>query len=337
MTAVQRCNNIILTLLMGALLAACGGGGGGGGDGGGGNSATPAASALQKPADSAAVTIPLQQEAFAPAFTGNTADDGFNWTNFRRKQAGIPELTRNSLINTAAQGHSQYQQQNNTITHVQSASKPGFTGATLLDRLQGAGYVFSTSSSFAYGEVIAAANDNSGFYLAEELVTAIYHRFVMFEPIFKEGGTGVATATGGVTYFTHNLAARNGFGPGLGRGQLVVYPYSGQNRVPTVFFSDQEEPDPVPNQNEVGYPISVHADFTSSLNVDSFTVRERGGAALTVRLLTAANDPQTKQSGPSAAAIIPLAVLAAGTIYDVSFSGQVDAVQIDRNWSFTTR
>lgn len=330
MTAVQRCNNIILTLLMGALLAACGGGGGG-------DSATPAASALQKPADNAAVAIPLQQEAFAPAFTGNTADDGFNWTNFRRKQAGIPELTRNSLIDAAAQGHSQYQQQNNTITHEQTAGKPGFTGAKLLDRLNAAGYVFDDSLSFAYGEVIAVANDNSGFYLAEELVTAIYHRFVMFEPIFKESGTGAATAPGGATYFTNNLGARNGFGPGLGRGQLVVYPVPGQLGVATVFFSNQEQPDPVPNQDKVGYPISVHADFTSTLKVDSFTARARGGAALTIRLLTAANDPQTKQSGPSAAAIIPLAVLAPATTYDVSFSGQVDGVQIDRNWSFTTR
>ena len=117
----------------------------------------------------------------------------------------------------------------------------------------------------------------------------------------------------------------------------MTYPVPNQLRVPTVFFSDQEEPDPVPNRNEVGYPISVHADFTSSLNVASFTVRARGGAALTVKLLTAANDPQTSRSGPAAAAIIPLDVLSPGTTYDVVFSGQVDSVQVDKTWSFTTQ
>jgi uncharacterized protein YkwD len=315
MTTSQCRNNTISALLLAGLLAACGGGGSDG--------AAPAA-------------FTLQQETDAPAATGNTALDGFNWTNFRRKQAGIPELIHNSVIDVAAQGHSEYQKLNNTITHVQSAGKPGFTGATLLDRLGAAGYAFGTSS-YAYGEVIAAASDSSGFYLAEELVAAIYHRFVMFEPIFKESGTGAATIAGGYTYFTNNFATNNGFGPGIGSGQIAVYPYAGQSRVPTVFFSDQEEPDPVPNQNEVGYPISVHANFTSDLKVGSFAVRPRGGAAINVKLLTKVTDAQTSKSGPAAAAIIPLAVLAAGTTYDVSFSGQVDGLQVDKAWSFTTR
>lgn len=315
MTASQRWNNTISALLLAGLLAACGGGDNAGAPG----------------------TVPLQQEPGAPAATGNTALDGFNWTNFRRTQAGIPQLTRNSIVDVAAQGHSDYQKLNDTITHVQTAGQPGFTGVTLLDRLQAAGYVFNQATSFAYGEVIAAADDTSGFYLAEELVTAIYHRFVMFEPIFKESGAGAATVPGGYTYFTNDFTANNGFGPGLGSGQLALYPYAGQSRVPTIFFSNQEAPDPVPDQDEVGYPISVHANFTSNLNVDSFTVRPRGGADMAVRLLTKETDPQTSRSGPAAAAIIPLAVLAAGTTYDVSFSGQIDSVQIDKTWSFTTR
>ncbi len=329
MTASQSRNNTISGLLLAALLAACGGGSDSNSTGS--NSSDPSNTATDNP-----TAITLQQEPGAPTSSGDTALDGFNWTNFRRKQAGIPELTRNSLIDVAARGHSEYQKLNNTITHVQTAGRPGFTGATLLDRLNAAGYTFGTSS-YAYGEVIAAASGSSGFYLAEELVAAIYHRFVMFEPIFKESGTGATTIAGGYTYFTNNFTTNNGFGPGLGSGQLALYPYAGQSRVPTVFFSDQEEPDPVPNQNEVGYPISVHANFTSRLTVDHFTVRPRGGAAMVVRLLSAATDVQTSQSGPAAAAIIPLAVLNSGTIYDVSFRGQIDGIQVDKDWSFTTQ
>jgi uncharacterized protein YkwD len=299
------------------MLAACGGGG----------------------SDSASSAAPdkLQQEANAPIFTSNTAQDGFNWTNFRRQQAGIGLLTRNSIIDVAAQGHSDYQRLNNTITHDQIAGRNGFTGATLLDRLRVAGYSFGGSGGIV-GEVIAAANDSSGFFLAEELVTAIYHRFVMFEPAFSESGAGAATALNGRTYFTNDLATK-GVGLGLGLGQIAVYPFAGQSQVATVFFSDQEDPDPVPDQNAVGYPISVHADYNRNptLVVTSFTVRARGGADLAVRLLTRETDPNTAASGPSAAAIIPLAVLVSGTTYDVAFVGSVNNLPISKNWSFTTK
>ena len=39
----------------------------------------------------------------------------------------------------------------------------------------------------------------------------------------------------------------------------------------------------------------------------------------------------------SAAAIVPLSLLEASTIYDVSFNGRVNGAAVSRNWSFTTR
>ena len=87
-----------------------------------------------------------------------------------------------------SQGHSDYLKANNTVSHDQIVGKTGFTGATLADRFVKAGYSLNRSNSYAYGEVIAGASNNSGFYLAEELITAIYHRFAIFEPIFKEAG-----------------------------------------------------------------------------------------------------------------------------------------------------
>ncbi len=171
--------------------------------------------------------------------------------------------------------------------------------------------------------------------MAEDLITAIYHRFVIFEPKFKEIGTGSTVTSAGYTYFTSNFTANNGYGPGLGAGKLVNWPFHGQTKVLTNFFSDDEAPDPVPNVNEVGYPISVHADINVVLRVATFAVRERGGAnVLAVRLLSGANDADTPQS---AAAIIPLSVLKAATTYDVSFSGTLDGAAVSRDWSFTTK
>jgi uncharacterized protein YkwD len=300
------------------LLVACGGGGGG--------SSTPATPTQP--------TTPVT-DPNAPVLLGNIAVDGRNWINYRRGQLGVAALTNNTQVGVAAQAHSDYQKTNNIVTHDEVTGNPGFTGLHLLERLTAAGYIFNTNNSYAYGEVISATQNNSGAYMAEELVTAIYHRFVMFEPIFKEVGTGAATNATGYSYFTADFTANNNYGTGVGRGNVVMWPFSGQTGVTTNFFSDYEAPDPVPNVNEVGYPISVHADITAVLAVQTFTVRERGaGADLAVKLLARANDPETPLS---AAAIIPLAVLKSNTTYDVTFVGTADAVPVTKTWSFTTK
>lgn len=311
--------NRLLSLLLALMLASCGGGGG--------NSSSSGVVSSSSGSNSQ-----LALEPNAPQLAGNTATDGFNWFNYRRQQAGLAPVVRTATIDTAAQAHSEYQKLNDTITHDEIPGKPGFTGATLPDRLRAAGYTF-TQSRYSYGEVISATGDTSGFNAAEDLITAIYHRFVILEPKFKEAGSGFATVTGGYTYFTTNFTS-NGLSGGLGIGRVITYPFNNQQRVPTDFFSDREIPDPVPNQNQVGYPISVHADITSTINVQSFTLKPRGGSAVSVKLLTESTDAETP---PSTAAIIPLSVLAAQTTYDVQFIGTVDGVPVTRSWSFVTR
>lgn len=302
------------------LLSACGGGGSGG-------------SASTPPPVTTTGTNSLDQQPGAPAMTNNVATDGLNWINYRRAQIGMPALVRNANIDRAAQGHSDYQKTNNKVTHDQTAGNPGFTGVRLIDRLTAAGYTIPPGEA-AYGEVISATTNSSGFYMAEELITAIYHRFVMFEPKFKEIGTGSATTSTSYTYFTSNFAARSGYGPGIGAANMVTWPTNGQTLVTRNFFSDFEEPDPVPSANEVGYPISVHSDLDVAILVQSFTVRPRGGADLPTRLLKLGADNYTPKS---AAAIIPLTVLAAGTLYDVSFTGTLNGVPVSKTWSFTTK
>ena len=312
----ERLAKALLTAGVTALLLnACGGGG----------SSSSTATVVTDP--SAPVVDPG-----APQLTGNTATDGFNWFNYRRQLLGEPPLARTATIDTAAQGHSQYQQLNNTISHEQIAGKPGFTGAVLPDRLQAANFRF-TRTSYAYGEVISSTSDASGVNAAEDLITAIYHRFAIFEPMFRLGGAGSAVSSSGRTYFTVDMAA-DGLDPFLGRGKFLVYPADGQQGLPSIFFSDYESPDPVPGRNQVGFPISIHADITSAVAVTSFTVRARGGSVLPAQLLAHVSDPQTPAS---AAALIPLDVLAANTTYDVQFAGTVDGVAVTRAWSFTTR
>lgn len=347
MTKMYRPKAILAGFLNVLALAGCGGGDGGAAAEPNATGNVPNAPAgLPPPAPAAPITpdsISLApsstnpttgpSEPNAPFITGNIALDGLAWINFRRGQAGMSTLTRSSIIDIAAQGHSSYQSVNNMITHEQTLGNQGFTGATLSDRLAGAGYTFNTNSSRAYGEIIAATSNASGQYMAEELITAIYHRFVMFEPMFKEIGTGSAATSQGYTYFTVNFSANNGYGTGLPFGQVGVWPFNGQTRVPRNFFSDTELPDPVPDRNEVGYPISVHANIDATVRVTSFTVRPRGGANLQARLLTSASDTRT---GKSSAAIVPLSPLNFGTMYEVTFAGDVNGTAVNRTWSFTT-
>lgn len=286
------------------------------------------------PAMPTAPPLAVAPEQGAPAAVGNVAIDGRNWINFRRSQIGVAALVENGQVAGAAQSHSDYQKLNNIVSHDEVPGKPGFTGANLAARLAAAGYTFATNNDRAYGEVISATTNGSGFYMAEELITAIYHRFVMFEPQFKEIGTGAATTGANYTYFTSDFTANNGYGPGLGQGVLVNWPYNGQTMVTTNFFSDNEAPDPVAGLNEVGYPVSVHGDITAVLSVTSFTIRPRGGADLAVKLLQHASDIETPNS---AAAVVPLAALKAATTYDVSFAGAANGIPVVRTWSFTTR
>ncbi len=268
--------------------------------------------------------------ADAPALTGNIALDGRNWINYRRAQIGVPAVSQNAQIDNAALGHSEYLRINNLLSHDQEAGRQGFTGVSLEDRLAAAGYTLDKDRGFAFGEVISGSSNGSGFFMTEELITAIYHRFVIFEPMFREIGTGAASASRGYHYFTADFASRSGYGPGIASGTIVTWPFSGQTGVAPNFFSDTEEPDPVPDRNEVGYPISVHTNLDSTLAVGSFTVRPSGGADLQVlRVAPLRNE--------TAASIIPVLPLRAATTYEVNFTGTVNGAAVARAWSFTTR
>lgn len=310
----QRLSFPLSAFMAAVLLTACGGGG-----------------TDKSPAGEGSISPDTNIEN-APDVVNDMALDALNWFNFRRQQAGLNPLSRNPLLEIAASGHSLYQSTNDVISHEQIQGKPDFTGAKLGDRLQRAGYRFNRSS-YSYGEVITATGNTSGVLAAQDLLTAIYHRFVVLEPRFTEADAGFAQRPEKYIYFTTNFAA-NGLGPGLGQGGLVVYPFSNQTKVARNFYSDREIPDPVPEKNEVGYPVSVHADITSKVEVQSFTLQPRDQANVAIKLLSHATD---KHTPASAAALVPLEVLAAQTTYDVRFVGTVDNIPVVRAWSFTTQ
>lgn len=314
MSGLLRAATLVSACSLSILLTACGGGG---------DSSPPAASA-QLPA--------LTSEPGAPPATGDTATDTVNWFNFRRQQAGLSPLAPNATLDLAAQNHSNYQKLNNILTHAEIAGNSGFTGIDPPTRLIAAGYQLNRPPA-AWGEVVAATGDPRGQSVAEGFLAAIYHRFVVLEPRYREIGAGAAAVPSGYTYVTADVTA-NGYGPAPAPGTVAVYPFPGQQRVPPIFYSDNESPDPVPGRNAVGYPVSVQSGLDIGLAVTSFTIAPHGGAPLAVRLLSAAVDAETPSD---AAAIIPLDVLQAGTTYDVQFIGSAGGQPVSQAWSFTTQ
>lgn len=325
---------IVPTLLAALILAGCGGS-----SSGGSNSIV----------SSGATAVPQNQ----------TATDGLARFNYWRTQLGLHPLSRNSQLDVAAQGHSIYQAYNDVITHDQTEGKPHFTGICLANdvtdpncdpnkpsRLDNAGYSLP-SDNYAVGEVISKTVSTSGTEAADALVNAIYHRFVVLEPMFKEAGVGAATSGSGYTYLTCDMAAI-GLDSGIGFGNIITFPKNGQQNVPTSFSSDSEIPDPVPSKDVVGYPVSVHADIIYVINVSSFSIQPHGGAPLPVQKLWPGVDPAT---GSSEAAIIPLNPLQPATTYDVQFSGTMvnygkdangnpivlESQPLNASWSFTTQ
>ena len=341
MTRLLRLSPFVPAVLLSFALAACGGSSKQASIICGGDSSSRPAPILS----AAEISQLLSKEPNAPQVTENMATDGLNWFNFRRKQIMGPmfDLTRNGLIDTAAQRHSEYQKINSTITHDQISGKTGFTGIDLQARLSQAGYNLVPGD--VMGEVISRTSNTFGFTAADALIAAIYHRFVIFEPMFMEAGAGNATRlSSDSTYFTTDFVGTTKYSS-LASGKVVKYPHDNQQQVPTSFDHSTEEPDPFPEEQckgvIVGYPISIHANFTSVIVVTSFTLRQSTtGQDVPVRQLNYITDPGTfdePRTPPSVAAIIPLAPLVTATSYTVQFDGAVDNQPVKLEWSFTTR
>src|SRR5206468_3631286 len=98
---------LLISAIASLMLVACGGGG----------NTNTSNGVVSSSGSATGLTLPLGQEPNAPQATDNTATDGFNWFNYRRQQAGLATVTRTSLIDQAAQSHSDYEKANNTISH----------------------------------------------------------------------------------------------------------------------------------------------------------------------------------------------------------------------------
>ena len=274
------------------------------------------------------VLLPLLFGASLCALAADEKAAALAEVNLTRQMVGLSPVVINANLNQAAQAHADYLQVNgNTISHDETPGLAGFTGVGPGSRLTAASYLYRTMN-----EVISGG-ESTGQKAVQGLVQAIYHRFGILAPDVAEVGIGQGNAVGKYPNFVIDFGATFSNIVTMPQGWLGTYPISGQTGVTRSFDSDTEVPDPVANQNRVGFPVSIHADAKETLLVSSFSLKPVGGVPLPVQLLSYPADAHVP---PSAAAIVPLAVLEYGTQYQADFTGTRNGQAASLSWTFTT-
>ena len=304
-----------------------------------------------------------------PMDIGYEKSEALSLLNEIRESMGMNRLDPNEQLAAAAQAHARYLVNNDTSTHGEIEGLEGFTGSRPSLRANRAGYL-STQVS----ENLSTKN-LSGKASIEGLFSAIYHRFGFLDASIDEVGVGAAqnsseSQKSAFVYLMGNsrlnhLCTVSSF-QGYGRyvfgvckdhahriskkhfdearqenkrynPKIILYPYDGQEDVPPVFY--EEEPDPLPEYDVSGFPVSVTFNdyYVDRVRLISFRLFGKGSEPVSpVRLMSAHNDPQQRFT-PYQFALFPLKRLAYDTEYRAQIVYEADGKQKEIAWHFHTR
>ena len=350
----MKISNALSIVAIACVLAACGGGGGSdsgnaGGSNGGGNDPKPETPTENYPSDSQ---------------PGNYADANrskiFDIINKNRVTCGFSALKQNSLLDTAATGHANYLQVNETISHTQMNTNPGFTAADLLGRATAAGYqraglgeIISNESS---GSLFAgttpsgkeiSANLPSGEGRIKSLFSTVYHLSVAAGE-WVEMGVGFSvsgnktqipgkTAYYGVAVVNFGVPAGTSI-PVYTGGKVRSFPCNGTTGVSPMF--GPETPSPYPsrdfNVSPMGTPIYFTAASGGTIEIKTAEmVQVSAGSPVATKILNASDDVN-KLLAINEAFVIPDQPLLANTQYRVTVSGTSDGKPLNEVVVFST-
>ncbi len=233
-------------------------------------------------------------------------DLALSYINSLRQNAGLEKLEHNSILENAAQNHSNYISDIKTRFAINLMHKEDninypsdyYTGETSKER----GFYSGYKSSY-YSENLSAGHKTI-YASIDSLMGAIYHRHTFLKNNIDEIGIGISKSKKGYTVYNYDignsmlniLCQGDSFG---GKGEYVyhscqnedlriekllyqstknylpqnspkyiVWPPKNSKNIPTVFF--EEVPDPLPDSSVSGYPISIEFNH---LNYESNDIR----------------------------------------------------------------
>jgi uncharacterized protein YkwD len=237
--------------------------------------------------------------------------------NELRTAVGAPAVRADERAAAAAQRHAEYLARSGAIGHDETSGQPGFTGATVRDRLAAQGYADAAASE-------VAASSGSPVEDVRFLWDLPYHRLGLMHPHAVVAGWGHAeigghTATVGVIVFDFTAAA-----PARVRSPAV------DQRVATS-WSGGETPDVLPTgaSRPVGYPVMVVYANARAVDLRSARLTDAAGGDLSVYVV-----PQIYER--DYVAIVPAVPLARGVRYRVRLELSVAGADLVEEWGFET-
>jgi hypothetical protein len=286
--------------------------------------------------------------------------------------AGMKPLQQDPQLTQAAQAHADYLRLNHHAGHGESSGLPGFTGQSPSDRALAAGYASSHVSENIHYQQGDMEDFDAGKVAVDGLMTAIYHRFGFLDfdidrvgmgysadgqnrvTVFVMGNNAEAKACSSRTlgsaygtFFTHVCADSKKKIPAAqwqqakqavrdGQPQWVLWPYDGARGVDPAFSS--EHPDPLPDMDISGNPISININpgYSDAVKVIDFTLQDESGRTLPTRLLNKHSDPNHKFDARQLS-LFPLQRMQWNSTYQATVDMEVAGKREHLTWSFRTR
>lgn len=268
--------------------------------------------------------IKLKEQDFVDSSNQNMIDE----LNSIRSIFKLSPLEKDPSLSVAAYNHAYYLSAKNEISHEENKKDKLFTGVSPFDRALYAGYG-KDNNYIKVGEVVSMYNGRPLNDDLQNFLTAIYHRLVILEPTFDDYGER-RISNGKKSIAELKLGTLNE----KSDVRYIFYPYSQMRNTPTTFLPYQEIPNPMPNYDKVGFPISFQISAENTLKVSRFSLVDSNGNIVPGKMLTNTNDPEISKSQ---FAFIPIKPLMNNTVYTANIVASANGwPDFSRSWSFET-
>jgi len=300
----------------------------------------------------------------------NTTKEGLIYLNMLRVNSGLIPLKENTTLSKAAKSHAKYLILNQHNGHYEEKGKYAYTGKTPSERVVKAGYPSRVTMENL------SLNTKTQKKSIDNLFSAIYHRFVFLNLEKDEIGLGdyqtkkkrrikrayvydlASSSISNLCNREHTIGNGQYYMKGvcnmsekkiprvlfrekkslisLQNDAIILYPYAGQKEVYPAFYN--ESPDPLPNYEVSGFPISVQFNPSVYQNVKLKLFKlydDRGNEIKNTKILQANNDINhlfTKLEF----ALMPLARLEYAKRYKIVFEALADGNKVKKVWEFET-
>lgn len=296
--------------------------------------------------------------------------NAIQYLNTLRTQAGLLPFHSNKALSKAAQAHAKYLTRQQRNGHYEKKGLKGFSGVTPTDRTLRAGY----ASKMVMENLSVNAKDSKD--AIDNLMSAIYHRFVFFNTQKDEIGEGVSRRPAKAkmkTAFVYDLGSsalrklcntyvddtmpkhyvsnvckdssklipQSQYNEKINEirrknAKIILYPYHNQENVAPAFFI--EHPHPLPGSKVSGYPISVQFNeaYFKKVKLLSFRLFDEKGKECKKRKILTHLSDRNHKFNRFQFAFMPLKRLEYGMTYRVRFEAMADGKKIKKYWRFRT-